>query len=132
MGAKGQSKYDYGTNGGKDVYGVDAPDFRESKEFEVYVDTVKAIIYAETEIPSRRIKEELGGLNNDHWTAAALDRLCSGNEVEAVGGPLWIRYRAAPPVKPKKEVPISGEKLKEYKAWQRRQNETYPTYTSII
>ncbi len=126
MPSRGQSKYDYFGTSGKDCYGVDAPDFRDSKEFEIYTDTVKAIIYAETEIPSRRIKEELGGLNNDHWTAAALDRLCSGNEVEAVGV-TWIRYRRATPIE-RKEMIVDGQKLSEYKAYQRRQNEIYATY----
>ena len=128
MASKGTTKYDYGKNGGKDVYGVDAPDFRESDAFTIYVDTVKAIIYAETEIPSRRIKEELGGLNNDHWTAAALDRLCSGNEVEMVGVQ-WIRYRKSEPTKRAVMAQPDGQKLSEYKAYQRQQNETYPTYS---
>jgi len=126
MASKGTTKYDYGKNGGKDVYGVDAPDFRESDAFTIYVDTVKAIIYAETEIPSRRIKEELGGLNNDHWTAAALDRLCSGNEVEMVGVQ-WIRYRRAAPREAIKPVVIDRERLKEWKDHQRKYFAAYAT-----
>lgn len=128
MAAKNKSKYSYGESGGKDLYGVDAPDFRESEAFTVYVDTVKAIIHAVDEITSRAIKAELGDLNNDHWTAAALDILCASEQVEAVGVQ-WIRYRRSEPTKRAVIAQPDGQKLSEYKTWQRQQNETYPTYS---
>lgn len=129
MAAKNKSKYSYGESGGKDLYGVDAPDFRESEAFTVYVDTVKAIIHAVDEIRSRAIKAELGDLNNDHWTAAALDILCASEHVEMVGVQ-WIRYRRSEPTKRAVIAQPDGQKLSEYKTWQRQQNETYPAYAS--
>jgi len=128
MPSHGKSKYDY-TRQRTDAYGVDAPDFRESEEFAIYVDTVKAIIYAESEIPSRRIKAELGGLNNDHWTAEALDILCASEHVEMVGVQ-WIRYRKSEPTKRVVIAQPDGQKLSEYKAYQRQVNESYPAYAS--
>ena len=126
MAAKNKTKYSYGESGSKDLYGVDAPDFRESEAFTVYVDTVKAIIYATDEITSRAIKAELGDLNNDHWTAAALDRLCSGNDVTEVGVQ-WIRYRKGTPIDSPKPIVVNREKLAEFKAYQRQWWAAYAT-----
>lgn len=138
MGNKGIGKYDYFGTSGKDCYGVDAPDFRDDAAWSDLLLAVTGVTLLFVGEPStRQIKEQMCG-----WMPQGRDRqryeshisdaivtLEAGRILESYGGPLWIRYRSAPPIEPKKEVPIDREKFNEYKAWLRQQNESYPTYS---
>lgn len=104
----------------------DLIDFRTLPVFLVYKDTVQAIIEAASGISSREIKAELGELNNDHYTAAALEQLVAHRHIEEVGV-CWIRYRKAKPKPKAKPVAIDPEKVKEYKAYDRAWKQSYPT-----
>ena len=127
MASKGTTKYDYGKNGGKDVYGVDAPDSRENEVFETYMDTVKAIILASDGMTSRAIKAELGELNDEQFTSWALDRLSASDEVDAVKRGEMTFYVKAAPREPIKPIVIDREKLKEWKEHQRKYFAAYAT-----
>lgn len=118
-------KYDYLGTSAPRITNVEAPDFRESKAFAVYVDAVKAIIYATEGITSRAVKAELGELNNDTWTAEALDMLCASEHVASIGVQ-WVRYIRSSPSTRKVEA-VDSVKVNEFKQHQRDRYGSYPT-----
>lgn len=101
-------------------------DFRTTPVFLTYMDTVQAIIGASVEVTSREIKAELGELNNDHWTAAAIDLLVANRLIES-RGVNWVKYRKAKPVKKQRVTPDDPEKVREFKAFDRAWKQSYPT-----
>lgn len=135
MGAKGTNKYNYGKNGGKDVYGVDAPDFRDEA---AWGDLLKAVtgvtLLFVGEIGTRQIKEQMCGWmpqgrdrqRYENRIATAIETLEAGRILESYGV-LWTRYRKATPVE-KKEVVIDSKKLDEWKRYERERYSIHPTY----
>ena len=134
MAAKGTNKYDYGSNGGKDVYGVDAPCFLETDEFKSLQIKITGLVYQFSgEITAGQIVRYICGdmpkdrerQRFDGWISDAIDTLCSHRIIERQGV-LRVTYAKAEPYKAP-EVIIDNEKAKEYKEAQREYWAAYAT-----
>ena len=136
MAAKNKTKYSYGESGGKDLYGVDAPDFRESEAYKSIVLKATGIVYQFGDVSAGNITRLIVGdmekgyerRRNEGYVADAISSLVSANVIEPFGL-LRVLYRKATPVERKVEV-VDSQKQNEYKAYQRQINERYPTSAS--
>ena len=135
MGSKGQSKYDYGRNGGKDVYGVDAPDFRDADDWgDLLLAITGVTLLFIGEIGTRQIKEQMCGWmpqgrerqRYENRIATALVTLEAGRILESYGVQ-WVRYRKVTEPYKAPEVVIDPIKAKEYKEAQREYWAAYAT-----
>jgi len=136
MAAKGKPKYSYGESGGKDLYGVDAPDFREGDDWgDLLLAVTGVTLIFIGEIGTRQLNEQMCGWMSEgrelqrykNRIATALVTLEAGRILESYGSEQWRRYRKAGEPYKAPEVVIDPVKLKEYKAYQRQWWAAYAT-----
>ncbi len=136
MAAKGTNKYDYGRNGGKDVYGVDAPDFRDADDWgDLLLAITGVTLIFIGEIGTRQLNEQMCGWMPEgrelqrykNRIATALVTLEAGRILESYGSEQWRRYRKAGEPYKAPEVIIDPVKLKEYQEHRRQYYASYAT-----
>lgn len=135
MAAHGKSKYSYGESGSKDLYGVDAPDFRDADDWGDLLKAVTGVtLLFVGEIGTRQIKEQMCGWmpkdrNRQRFENHISDTIVTleANRILESYGVQWVRYRKATPVE-QKEIVVDAQLAREYRDHQREYYAAYPTF----